>query len=96
MIEETLVLYTLLPYICFPFLCRIKLCSGCFRQVFFIWETIKVVAGRVRQVVVLYSNNCMRIWLGGFSIGRLRQVDVYRGGRFNRFDCIYIYISITT
>ena len=93
MIEETLVLYTLLPYICFPFLCRIKLCSGCFRQVFFIWETIKVVAGRVRQVVVLYSNNCMRIWLGGFSIGRLRQVDVYRGGRFNRFDCIYIYIN---
>ena len=91
MIEETLVLYTLLPYICFPFLCQIKLCSGCFRQVFFIWETIKVIAGRVRQVVVLYSNNCMRIWLGGCSIGRLRQVNVYRGGHFNRFDCIYIY-----
>ena len=53
-----------------------------------------MVAGRVRQVVVLYSNNCMRICLGWHSIGRLRQVDVYRGGRFNRFDCIYI--SITT
>ena len=43
-------------------------------RVFFIWGTKKVVAGRVRQVVVLYSNNCMGVCLGGLSIGRLRRV----------------------
>ena len=42
---------------------------------FFIWET-KVVAGRFRQVVVLPSNDCMGIRLGGLSIGRLRRVVV--------------------
>ena len=36
---------------------------------FFIWETKKVVVGHVRQVFVLYSNNCMEICLGGFRIG---------------------------
>ena len=46
--------------------------SGCFRQVFFIWETKKVVAGRVRHVDVLHSNNCMGICMGRLRIGRLR------------------------
>ena len=47
-----------------------------------------MVAGRVRQVAVLYSNNCMGICLGGLRTGRLRRVVVYyRGGRLNRFDC---------
>ena len=32
-------------------------CSGCFGQVSFIWEAKKVVAGRVRQVVVLHSDD---------------------------------------
>ena len=45
-------------------------------RLFFIWETKKVVAGRVRQVVVLYSNDCMGICLGGLNIGRLRRVVV--------------------
>ena len=36
----------------------------------------KVVAGRVRQVVVLYSNDYMEICLGRLSIGRLRRVVV--------------------
>ena len=35
----------------FPFLCWVKFCSGCFRQVLFIWETKKVVAGCIRHVV---------------------------------------------
>ena len=35
-----------------------------------------VVAGCVMQVVVLYSNDCMGIYLGGLSIGWLRQVVV--------------------
>ena len=31
-----------------------------------------MVAGRIRQVVVLYSNNFMGLGLGGHSIGHLR------------------------
>ena len=45
-------------------------------RLFFIWETKKVVAGRVKQVVVLYSNDCMEIRWGGLSIGRLRRLAV--------------------
>ena len=57
----------------FPFFHWIKFCSGCFRQVFFHLGDI-IVAGRVRQAVVLYSNNCMGIGLGGLSIGHLIEV----------------------
>ena len=64
--------YAVLPSICFPFLRWVKFYGGCFRQFFFIWETRKVVDGRVRQVVVLYSNNCMGIHLVGLRVGRLR------------------------
>ena len=60
----------------FPFLRWIKFRSGCFRQVFFHLGDKKVVTGRVRQAVVLYSNNCMGIGLGGLSIGGLRRVVV--------------------
>ena len=65
-------------------------CSGCFRQIFFHLGTKKVVSGHVRQVVVLYSNDCMGIGLGRLKIGCLRLViiEVYRGSRLNRFDCI--------
>ena len=35
-----------------------------------------MAAGCVRQVVVLYSNDCMRIGLGRLSIGRLKRVAV--------------------
>ena len=38
-----------------------------------------MVAGCVRQVVVLYSNGFMGIGLGELSIGRLRWSS-YRGG----------------
>ena len=46
-----------------------------FERFFFIWETKKVVAGRVRQVVVLCSNNYMGICLRGPS-SRLTEVVV--------------------
>ena len=68
--------YALLPYVCCPFLGWVRVCSGCFRQVFFIWETKKVVAGRVRQVVVLYSSNCMGICLGGLRYMHIRSIQV--------------------
>ena len=72
----------------FQFLQWIKFCSGCFRQFFFsIWGTKKVITCPARQVVVLYSNDCMRISLCRLSIGHLRQWLSYRGGHLNRFDC---------
>ena len=46
-----------------------------------------MVAGRVRQVVVLYSNDCMGIGMGSLSIGHLRRGLSYGGGRLSRFDC---------
>ena len=45
-------------------------------RLFFMWETKKVVAGHVKQVVVLYSNDCTGIQWGGLSIGCLRRVVV--------------------
>ena len=49
---------------------------------FFLWGTLvkkKVVAGHIRQVVVLYSNACTRICLSGLRIGCLTEVDVWAG-----------------
>ena len=43
---------------------------------FFYLGDKKVVAGCIRQVVVLYSNDCIGICLGELSIGRLRRVVV--------------------
>ena len=43
---------------------------------FFILETKKVITGPVRQVVILYSNDCMGIGLGRLSIGHHRQVAI--------------------
>ena len=45
--------------------------NGCFRRAFFHLEDRIKVAGRVRQVVVLYSNDCKRISLDGLNIGGL-------------------------
>ena len=70
-----LIFYAFLPYVCFPFLhIFFHFFSGCFTHILFIWETNKVVTGHVRQVVVLYSNNCMGICLGGLSTDCLRCV----------------------
>ena len=35
-----------------------------------------MAAGHVTQVVILYSNNCMRICLDGLTSGRLTEVVV--------------------
>ena len=60
-------------------------CSGCFRQVSFIWEAKKVVAGRVKQVVVLHSND----WRDSVLVV-LDEWSPYRGGRLNWFHFIPI------
>ena len=45
--------------------------SGCFRRAFFhLGDRIKV-AGCVRQVFILYCNDCKEICWNGLSIGRL-------------------------
>ena len=75
-------MYCSFPYVCFLFLRWVKFCSGCCRQVVFLY-------GRVIQVVVLYSNDFMEIGLGGLNIGHLRWGSSYRGGRLNRFDCTF-------
>ena len=55
---------------------------------FFIWGTKKVAAGRNRQGVILKSNNCMGIGLGGLNIGCLIDKWLsYGGGCISRFDC---------
>ena len=50
----------------------------------FIWETKKVVAGHIRQAVVLYSKDYTRICLSGLSIGHLRGVVVLQGWSFEQ------------
>ena len=48
----------------------------------------KVVAGRVKQVVVLFSNDCTGIRRGILSaLVVLDEWWSYRGGRLNRFVC---------
>ena len=52
-----------------------KVLQWLFYTVFFSFGRLKkLVADPVRQVVVLYSNDCMGICKGGFSIGRPRRV----------------------
>ena len=63
------------PMLFSPFIRMVKFCSGCFEQVFFHWAK-KMVAGRVRQVVILYSNDYMGICLGRLCIDCLRRVVV--------------------
>ena len=60
----------------FPFVHYIKFSSGCFKQVLSHLGKKKLVAGRIRQVVVLCSNDYMGNFLGKLSIGSLRQVVV--------------------
>ena len=57
---------------CFAFLCWVKVCIGHFRQAFLHLEDKKVVADDIRQVVVLYRNDCVWIDLSGLKVGHLR------------------------
>ena len=63
-------------YVLLPISPLEKVLQLLFWTAFFIWGTKKVVAGRVGQVVVLYSNGCMGICLGGLSICHLRWVVI--------------------
>ena len=47
------------------------------------------------QVVVLYSNHCMGIGLGGLIIGRPRRVVVLKRWCISRFDCILFAMNLT-
>ena len=48
-----------------------------------------MVDGCIRQVVILYSNNCRGICLGGLSVGRL-----IRGGCLSWFDCLQLLAAL--
>ena len=78
----------------FHFFAGLRFCSGCFRKVLFIWKTKKVVAGCVRQVIVLYSNDCMRICLSGLSIDRLIELVIRTGLIIYIYMYIYIHVSV--
>ena len=94
-IKETFIFYALLLYVFSHFFAGPRFVVV-FLDSFLHLGDKKVVAGCIRLVVVLNSNKCMGIWLGNFSIGHVRQVVVidkwlsYRGGHFNRFDCILL------
>ena len=66
----------MLPFFLFPVSSQGNTLSWLFKQALFHLGDKKGVAGHVRQVVVLHSNDCMGICLGGLSIGRLRQVVI--------------------
>ena len=53
---------------------------------FFSFGRQNAVAARVRQVVVVHSNNCMEICLGGLKLVVLDKQSSYRGGDLNKFD----------
>ena len=74
---------------CFLILRWKKFCSGCFRQVFFHLRDKKVVAGRVKQVDVLYSSNCMGTGLCGRSMSCLRRVVVLQKWSYKQ---VYNYL----
>ena len=52
-----------------------------------------MVAGCIRQVVVLYSNNCMGICLGGRSTGHLKEVVILKRWLFEQ---VWLYIENLT
>ena len=53
-----------------------------------------MVAGRVRQVAILYSNDCKGIAWADSALVVLDDWSSYRGGRLNMFDCIFSYGEI--
>ena len=47
-----------------------------------------MVAGCIRQLIIVYSNDFIGICLAKLSTGRLRREwSYYGGGRLSRFDC---------
>ena len=79
----------MLPYVSFLFLYWVTFSSRCSDRVFFHLEDKKVVAGRVRQVVIFYKNDCMGICFDGLTIGCLNRFDYNSGTIFKLLsDCL--------
>ena len=62
-------------------------------RLFFIWETKRVVAGHIGQVVVLTVTTVWEFAWADLTLVVLDKWSSYRGGRFNRFDCKYLVVS---
>ena len=58
------------------------------KRFFFIWEKNKVLASHIRQVVILYSNNCMKFAWMNSALAVWNKCSSYRGGHLNRFAYI--------
>ena len=70
--------------VCFPFLHWVNICSGCFRQVLFIWESIVVVLDGWSSYKVTIVCEFVRADSG---LVVLDEWSSYESGRLNRFDC---------
>ena len=77
-----LCLFPMLPYACFLLLRWVRFCSFCLRQVFSGLGDKKVVAGSVRQAVVIYSGGSK--YFMGICLNRFDSLSIY--------VCVYIYI----
>ena len=90
------VFYALLPYAYYSFLQWVKFCSGCFRQVFFIWDIKKVVAGHMFDWWSFYTVTIL--WEFAWADSAVVILDEWlsdRGGFLNRFDFIILGKSST-
>ena len=58
-------------------------------------DFLKDVANRVRQMVALYSNDCMGIGLVDSALAVLDEWSSYRGDRINIFDCNFVLSLLT-
>ena len=68
--------------VCFPFLCWVKLCSGCFRQVFSFgrqkrWPLVALDSWLSYTVTIVWE----------FALVALDKCLSYRSSCLNRFDC---------
>ena len=76
-------------YVCFPFLCWVKFCD-CFRQVFILFGTQKKCSLVALDRWLSYT--VTTVWEFAWVDSALVILDEwlsYRGGRLNRFDCIW-------
>ena len=79
----------MLSYVCFPFLHRVKFCSDCFRQVFFITETkrwLLVALGR------WWSYTITIVWEFAWVDSALVVLEEwlsYRGGQSDSLHFVY-------
>lgn len=56
----------------------------------FVSDSFFFFAGHVRQVVILYGNDCMGMALAGLALVVLDEWSSYKCGRISRFEIFFI------